>query len=341
MKKFMAILMAAVFMAALAACGSGGENQTADKSTKDTSVKSDTSGESTGEKGTGDIKLAFLGAGSNTFGVTLKAAADEKAAELGVTLDYFLANMDLPTQISQIEACITQGYDAIILQPANAQGIVDSVDAIHEAGIPLVLVNMSVDSENYGVYVGSDNIEAGRIQGEWLLEKTKDWEEVNIGYITVTMGTSTQIDRLAGFEEAYMDVADNYQVLSYGESKAQRDLGMSIMEDWLLAYPQMNVVVCQNDSAALGAMQAIVDAGKSDDILLLGIDAEPDAIQGIIDGEFSMSVYQDAYGQGVTSVEVAVGLAQGETYEKTVMIPYIPIDSENAEESMKEIYGEE
>ena len=84
MKKFMAILMAAVFMAALAACGSGGENQTADKSTKDTSVKSDTSGESTGEKGTGDIKLAFLGAGSNTFGVTLKAAADEKAAELGL-----------------------------------------------------------------------------------------------------------------------------------------------------------------------------------------------------------------------------------------------------------------
>lgn len=280
-----------------------------------------------------ELKIAFLGAGSNTFGVKLKEAADSKASELGLTLDYYLANMDLPTQIAQIEACVSNEYDAIILQPANSTGIDDSINSVMEAGIPLILVNMKGSTTNYTCYVGSDNIDSGRMQGEWL--RSNGGDGLKIGYITVTMGTSTQIDRFKGFKEAFLVNNEDAVVLAYGESKAQRDIGMNIMEDWLQAYPEMNCVVCQNDSAALGAMQAIMAAKKEGQILLLGIDAEKDAVQGIVDGTFTMTVFQDAFGQGSRSVEVAAGIAIGQSYDKDIEIPFIPVDKTNAVEFLK------
>ena len=258
------------------------------------------------------------------------------ADSLGIKMDYFLAEGNVDTQLNQIENAITNGYDAIILQPQNADGIVPGVEAIHEAGIPLVLVNMRANSEAYDVYVGSDNVDAGKMQGDWLAEHADaflaehGYDKLNIGYITVTMGTSTQIDRFSGFKNSAMADYENQEVLVYGESKAKRDLGMSITEDWMLAYPEMNCIVCQNDSAALGAMQAIADAGRTGEILLLGIDAEQEAAQAILDGAFSMTVYQDAKGQGSRAVEVAVGLAQGETYDKSVLIPFVSVDANNA-----------
>lgn len=344
MKKLALFLALAMLIAALAGCSAGTSTTTDTPAATTPETTTDTAATEpaadaaadTAAKSTGKLKIALCAANSNTFGTNLKAAAVEMADSLGIKMDYFLAEGNVDTQLNQIENAITNGYDAIILQPQNADGIVPGVEAIHEAGIPLVLVNMRANSEAYDVYVGSDNVDAGKMQGDWLAEHADaflaehGYDKLNIGYITVTMGTSTQIDRFSGFKNSAMADYENQEVLVYGESKAKRDLGMSITEDWMLAYPEMNCIVCQNDSAALGAMQAIADAGRTGEILLLGIDAEQEAAQAILDGAFSMTVYQDAKGQGSRAVEVAVGLAQGETYDKSVLIPFVSVDANNA-----------
>ena len=340
---FLAMILVIATLAGCAAPSDAGDDAATTPDDSNATIPDDTANDDDatqpaddGAKDVGDLKIAFCAANSNTFGTNMKAAAVAKADELGVKMDYFLAEGDVDTQLNQIENAITNAYDALIVQPQNADGCVPGIDAIHEAGIPVVTVNMRANTDSHDVYVGSDNVDAGKMQGDWLVANADafltehGYDKLEIGYITVTMGTSTQIDRFSGFKSSFMSNYENYEVLIYGESKAKRDLGMSITEDWMLAYPEMNCIVCQNDSAALGAMQAIADAGRTGEILLLGIDAEQEAAQAILDGSFSMTVYQDAKGQGAGAVEAAVNLALGETYDEDVIIPFVSVDATNA-----------
>ena len=338
MKKVLIVLLVACIIFSVVGCAQPATEETsASQSSADQESASQSVSESQGSEEVSqgdemvtldDKKICFLGAGSNTFGTALRKAAETKAQEIGIKMDYFNANGDIATQLTQIESAISNKYDAIILQSTDATGVNDAVDNIKAAGIPLVVVNMMCSNDAYDVYVGSNDVEAGRLQGEWLLEKTGG--EAKIGLLLVYMGCSTQIERFQGLKEAFLDKAPDAEIVIQADGKAQRDEGMRIMEDWLLAYPEIDVIAAQNDSMALGAMQAILAANKKDDIIIAGVDADPDAVQAIIDGTFDMTVFQDANGQGSTAVETAVGLIQGKQYEKRIDIPFISVDITNA-----------
>lgn len=319
MKKRLTLLVALVMAICLVlgACSGGGGGSGSAGGGSEPAASGDAGGG-------GDLSICFLGSGLNTFGAALRDAAQAKADEMGVKFDYLNADSDVNTQTEQIENAAAKGYDAIILM--GVEGNV-SIEPIIKADIPLVVVNMRVDDERYDVYVGSDDVEAGRMQGEWLAEATGG--ECKIGLLYVYMGCSTQIERYAGLKESLLDKYPDAEVVVEDDGQAMMDEGMRIMEDWLQVHPEINVIAAQNDAMALGAMQAILAAGKKDDIIIAGVDADPNAVQAIADGTFDMTVFQDAVGQGSTAVETAVGLVNGETYEKWVKIPFVPIDSTN------------
>lgn len=331
MRKIFAFTLAAVTSVfCLVGCGGGGggTTQTSSASAKSESASVSTSSDSQTTDNS-DIRLCFLAQANNTFWAALTENAVAKAKELGVQMDTFNANNEVNEQITQLESAISSGYDAIIIGAVDSAGLKETCKQTLDAGIPLVTCNLKVDDETYDVYVGSEDYDAGYIMGEWIAEKTGG--KCKVGLLYVPIGCSAEIGRTAGLKAALFDKYEDAVIVAEDDGQAMIDEGMRITEDWLQAHPEIEVIAAENDQMALGALQACKAAGR-DDIIICGVDADPEAVQAVVNGEMGMTVLQNSKAQAETAVETAVGLAKGETFDKEIIIPFEEVNAENAEE---------
>jgi ABC-type sugar transport system substrate-binding protein len=262
---------------------------------------------------------------NNQFIKKMSDALTAEGQRIGVTVVTADANNDVQTQTSQIQNFIAQKVDAIILNATDATGMGASVDAIKAAGIPLIEVNAITDNSNYVSYVGSDSVQSGVLEGNYLLQASGGTGNVVI--LDGVMGQEAQIDRKNGLAQTLL-AAPGVKLLAEQTGNWDTAQGMSIMQDWLSRFPQVNIVAAQNDAMALGALQAIKGAGRSD-VLICGIDALPDALTAVQNGEMACTVFQDAVGQGTAAIDVAADVAQGKTVPPQVMIPYQLVTKDN------------
>jgi inositol transport system substrate-binding protein len=264
------------------------------------------------------------------FLTNVRKAAEKKAAELGIELIANSGQNQVEKQLNDVEAFITMKVDAIIFNPLDRNAMGEVVDKVKAAGIPLVEVNTFTSNENYDVYVGSPEEDAGRIQGEWIRKNLGESGSLVIMY--GQMGHSGQIGRYEGLKKALLDPCPGWKVIAEKTGEWKRELGQAMMEDWLLTYPgQIKVVASQNDEMAMGALAALEAVDKQDEIKVLGIDASPDAVGLVKEGRLALTVFQDSFTQGTTAVEVALGLINGKTYPKVVDVPFREVNQENAE----------
>lgn len=272
---------------------------------------------------------------SDQFVKNIADAIQSRADELDeVELVMVDARGDISQQISQIENFIAQEVDAIILNAQDAAGLGAAVDMANEAGIPIIECNTLTDNANYDVYVGSDDVDAGMIQGDYVEELLggKGNAEGNVVIIHGPMGQSPEIKRKEGVQKALLDENPGIKVLAEQTANWKRDEAMALTEDWLQQFPDLKVILSQNDDMAMGALQAVEAAGKLDDITIVGVDAIPDALQAVKDGKLACTVFQDSKGQGAKSVDIALDLAKGGTSDKEVMIPFQLVTQENVDD---------
>lgn len=264
---------------------------------------------------------------SNEFTVLISDAQKAKAAELGVEIEVFDGNYDPSTQLSQFENMIIQKYDAIIFSPVDIDALAVAVEAADDAGIPVFGVNTKVNSDLLTSYVGSNDVLAGEIEMQWMADELGG--KGNIVIIEGPLGSSAQVQRKEGIYnvlEQYPDI----NVLAIQTGNWSRAEGLSLMENWIQAFPgEIDGVVGQNDEMALGAVNALEEAGLKDSIPVVGVDAISDALDAIEQGRLNATVFQDAVGQGEQSVEVAVKYLQGEDIDEEYMIPFLLVTSDN------------
>jgi len=265
----------------------------------------------------------------NEFIVNIAKAVEEKAKELDVTLIESDGQGKAEVQISQVENFIAQHVDAIMLIPFDKEGCVPAVQKAVAAKIPLVVFNAQVANvELANTYVGSDDIEAGRIEMQYIADLLGG--KGNIAIIHGPNGHSAEVQRTEGNKEVLKNYPD-IQVLFEQTANWDRAQALSLTENWLQTGRPLNAVVAQNDEMALGAYKAIEAAGKAKDIPVIGIDAIADALKSVKDGKMAATVFQDAHGQGATAVEMAVKILDGEEVPKTVNIPFKLITKENVD----------
>lgn len=288
-----------------------------------------------GQQDDGTIVIGLSMSAHTQFLENVSDAAVNQAESLeGVEIIVTNANDDIDTQINDVESLITKQVDAIILNPLDKAGLGRSVDNIKEAGIPLVEVNTFTNNDKYDVYVGSDEVEAGKIQGNWIAENIG--ETGNVCVLYGVMGHSGQIGRFEGLKLALLDKYDGWELLADMTGEWKRSEGLRITEDWLQSYGnEIDVIASQNDEMAIGAMQAVEESGF--DIPVLEIDATPDAIKAVINDRLALTVFQNSFAQGTEAVNVAVGLVKGEEYPKNYVIPYEEVNKENAEEYLEKV----
>lgn len=310
MKKILAIVLVLVLaMGMLAACGGGTEE----------------------EGGDGTYKVGYACNNFNdTFQTYIVDAAKAAAKDNGISLDVQDAQEDVIKQQDQVKAMIEQGVNALIVVPVDTSAMEPITSAAQEAGIPLVYVNRNPFGENAlpeGVYyVGSQEIVAGKFQAEYLIELMG--EEGGVGILQGILSNEGALKRTEG-NETVLSQYPGVKVLAKETGNWQRDQGMSLTENWLTAYGDgLNAILANNDEMALGAVQALQAAGRTD-VIVMGVDAIGDARTAVADGTLAATVLQDAAGQGGGAVSVVAKALAGESVDSVTWIDFVLITPEN------------
>ncbi|KKB77799.1 sugar ABC transporter substrate-binding protein [Devosia soli] len=219
----------------------------------------------------------------------------QQAEERGVDLKFADAQQKQENQIKAIRGFIAQGVDAILVAPVVATGWDDVLKEAKDAEIPVVLLDRGVDAPEdlYLTSVASDQVEEGRVAGNWLVGDVGT-EPCNIVELQGTVGSTPAINRKKGFEEAIAG-HDNLKITQSQTGDFTRSKGKEVMEAFIKATnngADICAVYAHNDDMAVGAIQAIKDAGlkPGTDIKVVSIDGVPDIFTAIAAGEANATV---------------------------------------------------
>ncbi len=255
----------------------------------------------------------------------LKKEAEEQNVELTV-LD---ANNDVAKQISQIENLISQKVDAIIVAAVDSDALAPAVQKAKEAGIPLIGLNMIINSPDVTAYSGPNDVEAGELEMQYVADKLSG--KGNIVILEGPIGTSAQLQRREGIHNV-LDKNPEIKVLAEQTANWSRAEALTLMENWLQSFDgQIDAVVAQNDEMALGAIQALESKGLKDKIPVVGVDAIKDACESIKNGVQDATVFQDAEKEARQSVQLAIKAIKGEPIEKDNLIKMELVTKENVD----------
>ena len=219
----------------------------------------------------------------------------EQAATRGIDLKFADAQQKQENQIKAIRGFIAQGVNAILVAPVVATGWDEVLGEAKDAGIPVILLDRGVDASQdlYLTSVASDQVKEGTVAGQWLVDTVGD-KPCKVVEIEGTVGSTPAINRKKGFDEVIATKA-NITLARSQTGEFTRSKGKEVMEGFIKAEnggADICAVYAHNDDMAVGAIQAIKDAGlkPGTDILVVSIDAVPDIFQAMVAGEANATV---------------------------------------------------
>ena len=229
----------------------------------------------------GLIKVGFAQVGheSDWRTASTKSCQDVFSEANGYDLSFVDCDNDEAAQKEAVRSFIEQGVDYIIIDPIIATGWDTVLTECDDAGIPVIVIDRTIDdSDKYVSWVGSDFLTEGKAAGEWLkaYAEKQGITEINALIIQGTIGSSAQIERTDGFNE--IAEREGWTVLDQQTGDFTEAGGQEVMESFCKSYEgKFNVVVCENDNEAFGAMTAMDNAGVSygpgNDVILISYDA--------------------------------------------------------------------
>ena len=298
--------------------------------------------------------------GSATVGVCIYQFADNFMTLYRADLEGYLKDMgyavtimdgknDQNTQTEQINTFLQQGVDVLIINPVQTTSAQTIVDTVSPSGTPIVFINREPDKsvlDSYAdkcCYVGADARQSGTYQGELILETETQGDINGDGVITYIMckGDPENIDAqyrteysIKALEDAGKKVNCLYEYLdNWDQTTAQQDVANALSQYG----DQIEVVFCNNDAMALGALQSIQQAGRTvgKDIYLVGVDALAEAVQDVLDGNMTGTVLNDDVGQATKAAEAAKLYVEGSAVEQYYWVDYVKVTKDNASSYVK------
>lgn len=259
---------------------------------------------------------------------------------------------DQAEQTNQIQNFIASGVDVMILNLVQSSSAPQVTDMCNEAGIPVVYINREPDEAEEqrwadeaikATYVGADARQSGTFQGEEIAE-TENGGDINgdgkVSYIMV-QGDPENVDAQYRTEfsiKALTDAGIEVEELLMQRGDWDQAKGQQIVQDALTQFgDKVEVVFCNNDAMALGALQAIEAANRvvNEDIYLVGVDALTEAVQNIVEGKMTGTVFNDHFSQAKEAADVAVSFLKGEEVAPVNMVDYVKVTTDNAAEILE------
>jgi simple sugar transport system substrate-binding protein len=242
------------------------------------------------------IVLGFSQIGAESEWRTANTESIKSAAiTSNIDLRFTDAQQKQENQIKALRSFIAQKVDVIAFSPVVATGWDTVLMEARNAGIPVILTDRAVSSDPslYAGFLGSDFVEEGRKAGRWVLEQFKDAKgDVNIVELQGTVGAAPAIDRKKGFEEIIAS-DPRFKIIRSQSGDFTRIKGKEAMESILKSESRkIQVLYAHNDDMAIGAIQAIEEAGiqPGKEIKIVSIDAVKGAFEAMIAGKLNATI---------------------------------------------------
>ena len=255
---------------------------------------------------------------SNQFFTTLEQGIKARCEELGVEVVGYDSGNDAANDMTNMEDLINLGVDIILYNPVDSDAGEAVVELANAAGIPVVTIDRGVNGGEVVCHIASDNVYGAELAAQYIVDLLGE-EGGAVAEVQGMAGASAATDRHTGFDNV-MGAAENITVVSSQIGNWDRTQAMTIMENVLTFNPEVKAVFCANDVMALGVVEAC-QANNRDDIIIVGFDADDDAIAAIQEGTMKGTIQQLPETMGVTGVDVALAYLAGEEVE-----PFIGVE---------------
>ncbi len=253
-----------------------------------------------------DLKIGFSQVTlQSPFYVQLKNGAEAAAKASGDTLVFLDANGDVTKQNNDIQDLITQGVNAMIINPVNPDAVGPSLDAAAAAGIPVITVDRPVNGGKVVAHVGRDNKAMGKLVGEAVVAKLKEAgvKGAKIIEIQGDAGGAVMMDRRDGFHDAIK--GSDATIIEGPYAEYIRANAVTAMQDLLQANPDVKVVYAHNDDMALGALQVLKENNRND-VFVAGVDGLSEALGAMgPQGQYIATALNDPQYLGDVTIQVA------------------------------------
>lgn len=327
--------------AAMTACG-GSSSSTA-ASTASSAAASTASEATNAASGGGNIGVCIYQFADN-FMTLYRTDLEEYLKDMGYSVTIMDGKNDQGTQTEQINTFLQQGVDVLVINPVQTTSAQTIVDTVSPSGTPIVFINREPAKEvldSYAgkcCYVGADARQSGTYQGELILDTPNKGDINGDGKVTyiMCMGDPENIDAqyrteysIKALTDAGVEVNCLYEYLcNWDQTQAQEAVANALSQYG----NDIEVVFCNNDAMALGALQSIAQAGRvvGEDIYLVGVDALAEAVQNVVDGKMTGTVLNDDVGQATAAADATKLFVEGGSVEQYYWVDYVKVTPENA-----------
>jgi ribose transport system substrate-binding protein len=285
------------------------------------------------------VGVSMYTLGAPYFAAQLNAAR-RKAESLGMTFFSTNAQDDMVKQIANVEDMLARGIDLLILNPKDPKGLIPATKAATQAGVPVIIIDSSIDPlADFVTTIQSNNLRNGELIGEWLVKEMKG-NPIKMALISGTQGNPVGKERRQGVfrgiieQQLRTEGTSGFNIVAQGWGNWTHEGGLEAMEDLLVAHPEINVLLGENDSMTLGAIEAIKEAGRAGDILILAAaDGQKEALKMIKKGEYGATGSNNPVVIAEKAIEIGLEVLQGNTnFPPKSYTPAVCITKENVDE---------
>ncbi|NLT97960.1 MAG: substrate-binding domain-containing protein [Christensenellaceae bacterium] len=262
------------------------------------------------------------------------AAAEEFGMDLEVVAPIESNNNE--EQIALVQQVIAQKKDILIMCPADSTGIVPAIEEVNAANIPVINLNTKINTDSgtvhYETFVVADNTICGTLCAEELVRLAGEEGEAVI--LEGPSGGQVTID-LSNAAQAVFKKYPNIKLVDIQNAKFDRATAFNTTQNLLQAHPNLKIIFSCNDEMALGAVEALKEAGKLDQVVVGGIDGNQDALKAIKEGTMEVTVYKNFWLQAYTAVEAAAKFLDGQKLDEKILVELEAVTPANVDKYLK------
>jgi ABC-type sugar transport system substrate-binding protein len=264
------------------------------------------------------------------------AQAEGSALKLDVNVQAGSSETDAAGENDKLSTLVTQGYDCYGAVPVNASNIITPLIPASRANKPIIDLDTQIDTKAAAAanlkitsFIGSDNNNAGQLAGQYMLQLLGGHGKVAI--LEGIPGEQNGINRETAFRAS---TAGKLDVVQAQTANYEQDQAQTVTDAILKVHPDITGIFAANDTMGLGAVQSVLNAGKSAQIKVVSIDGIKEALQSVQSGKLAGTVTQYPYAEGQMAVEACQALKLGKTIPNRIVAPIKLITPDNVGQAL-------